>query len=64
MPLDLPTITLFLSGISSIAVIAGAVFVVSQLRQNEKLVYSLGVFRQTDLESLFQYLKGSLMTRL
>ena len=38
MSLDLSQITLFLSAVSSLAVVAGAVFVVFQLRQNAKLI--------------------------
>ena len=36
--LDLSSITNFLSAIGSVAVIAGAIFVVFQLRQNAKLI--------------------------
>lgn len=38
MALDFSQVTLFLSAISSIAVILGAIFVVFQLRQNAKLI--------------------------
>ena len=38
MPIDLSSLVTFLSAISSIAVILGAIFVVFQLRQNSKLI--------------------------
>jgi hypothetical protein len=38
LALDLPTLAVLLSAVSSLAVVAGAIFVVFQLRQNNRLI--------------------------